>query len=121
MQPCVYLQVEDTCIVEHCPDGDIAIEVAPLIAGMAESEDATEIECVLWNASIGGCKDVLPALHCSNDNEDEGGEEHEGDAHMSNDLSFSEVGSTRAAHESDSNFEDYSKQCNEGQPTQMVD
>jgi hypothetical protein len=31
------------------------MEEAPLIVGVAESEDAIEIECVLRNASIGGC------------------------------------------------------------------
>jgi hypothetical protein len=93
MQPCVYPRVEDTCTIEHCPDGDAAMEEAPLIAGMAESENATEIECALRNASIGGCKDALPALRSSNDDEDEGGEEHEGDARRSNDLSFGGVGS----------------------------
>jgi hypothetical protein len=74
------------------------MEEAPLIAGVAESEDATKIECALRNASIGGCKDALPALRSSNDDEDEGGEEHEGHARMSDDLSFGGTGSTRAAH-----------------------
>jgi hypothetical protein len=97
------------------------MEEAPLIVGVAESEDATEIECALRNASIGGSKDALPALRSSNDDEDEGGEEHEGDACMFDDLSFGGVGSAGAAHESDSNLADYSGQGNEGQPAQMVD
>jgi hypothetical protein len=121
MQPCVYLRVEDTCIEEHRPDADAAIEDAPLGSNVAGSEDATEIECALWNASIGGCKDALPALRSSDDNEDEGGEEHEGDARMSDDLSFGGVDSAGAAHESDSNLADYFRQGNERQPTQMVD
>jgi hypothetical protein len=66
--------------VEHRPDVGVAIEDAPLGSGVAESEDATEIECALWNASIGGCKDVLPALRSSDDDEDEGSQEHQGDA-----------------------------------------
>jgi hypothetical protein len=79
MQPCVYPRVKDTCIVEHRPAADAAIEDAPLGSGMAESEDATKIECALPNASIGGCKDVLPVLRSSDDDEDEGGQEHHGD------------------------------------------
>jgi hypothetical protein len=76
MQSCAYPQVKDTCIVEHRPDADAAMEDAPVGSGMEEPEDATEIECALWNASIGGCKDALPALRSSDDDEDEGGEEH---------------------------------------------
>jgi hypothetical protein len=59
--------------MEHCPDADAAMEDAPLGSGVAEFEDATEIECALRNASIGGCKDALPALLSSDDDEDEGG------------------------------------------------
>jgi hypothetical protein len=114
MQPCVYPRVEDTYTIEHHPDSDVAMEEAPLIAGMAESEDAIEIECTLWNASIRGCKDALPAFRSFDDNEDEGGEEHEGDARMSDDLSFNGVGSAGAAYESDSNLADCSGQGNEG-------
>jgi hypothetical protein len=117
MQPCVYPRVEDTCTIEHRPDSDAAMEETPLIAGVAESEDATKIECALRNASIGGCKDALPALCFSDDDEDEGGEEHEGDACMSDDLSFGRVGSAGAAHESDANLADCSGQGNEGQPS----
>ena len=96
------------------------MEEAPLIAGVAKSEDAIEIKCVLWNASIGGCKDALLAFRSFDDDEDEGDEEHEEDACMFDDFSFGGVGSAGAAHESNSNLADYSKQGNEGQPTQMV-
>jgi hypothetical protein len=113
MQPCVYLRVEDTCIEEHRPDADAAIEDAPLGSNVAGSEDATEIECALWNASIGGCKDALPALCSSDDDEDEGGQEYHGDGRMSDDLSFSGVGFSRASHESDSYPAECSGQGNE--------
>jgi hypothetical protein len=53
-------------------------------------------------------------LHSSDVNEDEGGEEHEGDARMSDNLSFGGVGSVGAVHESDSNLADCSRQGNEG-------
>jgi hypothetical protein len=75
MQPCAYPQVKDTCTVEHRPHTDVAMEDAPLGSGMAESEDATEIECVLRNASIGGCKDALLAFRSTDDDEDERGGE----------------------------------------------
>jgi hypothetical protein len=103
MQLCVYPQVEDTCVVEHRPDADAAMEDVPLGSDVAESEDATEVEWALRNASIGGCKDALPALRSSNDDEDEEGQEHHGDARMFDDLSFSGVGCSGTSHESDSN------------------
>jgi hypothetical protein len=87
--------------VEHCLDADAAMEDALVGSGVAVSEDATEIECALWNASIGGCKDALLAFRASDDDEDEEGEEHQGDAHISDDLSFGGVGSVGASHGSD--------------------
>jgi hypothetical protein len=85
MQPCIYPQVEDTCTLEHCPDTNAAMEDAPMGSNAAESEDATEIECAICNASIGGCKDALPAF-CSTDNDkDEGGGEDQVDARMFDD------------------------------------
>jgi hypothetical protein len=79
------------------------MEDAPLGFGMAESEDAIEIECTLRNASIGGCKDALPAFRSTDYDEDEGGGEDQVDARMSDDLSFDGVGSAGTSHGSDSN------------------
>ena len=103
MHPCVYPQVEDICIVEHRQDVDATIEDAPVGFGVKESKDATEIEFVLWNASICVFKDALLAFHSTDDDEDEGGSEDQVDACMSNDLSFGRVGSIGALHESNSN------------------
>jgi hypothetical protein len=89
------------------------MEDVPLGSSVAESEDATEIECALRNASIDGCKDALPALHSSNDDEDEGGQEHQEDARMSANLTLSGIGSTGASHESDSNPTHCSRHDNE--------
>jgi hypothetical protein len=94
--------------VEHCPDIDAAMEYAPLGSDVAESEDATEIECALRNASIGDCKDALPTLRSSYDDEGEGGQEYHGDGQMSDDLSFGGVGFSGASHESNSNPAEYS-------------
>jgi hypothetical protein len=105
--------------VEHRPDADTAMEEALVGSGVALSEDATEIECALRNASIGGCKDVLPAFCASDDDEDEEDEEHQGDAHMSDDLSFGGVGSAGALHGSDSNPAECSGQGNEEQHAEM--
>jgi hypothetical protein len=101
--------------VEHRPDTNTAMEDALVGSGVAEPEDATKIECALRNASIGGCKDALPALRSSDDDEDEGGEEHQEDARMFDNLSFGGVGSSGASHESDSNPTEYSGQGNEEQ------
>ena len=109
MNLCVYLLVKDTCTMENHPDIDVAMQDAPMGSGVAESEDATEIKCAFWNASIGGCKDALPAFHSIDDDEDEGNGEDHVDACMSNDLSFGGVGSAGASHISDSNPLEYSK------------
>jgi hypothetical protein len=119
MQPCVYSRVEDTCTVEHCPDVDAAMEDVLVGSNTAESEDAAEIECALRNASIGGCKDALPAFRSTNDDEIEGRDEDQVDARMSDDLSFDGVGSARASHESDSNPAECFGQGNEEQHAKM--
>jgi hypothetical protein len=119
IQPCAYPRVEDTCIVEHRPHTDAAMEDAPLGSGMAESEDATEIECAFRNASIGGCKDALLAVRSSDDDEDEGGGEDQVDARMSDDLSFGRVGSAGASYRSDSNPAECSGQGHEEQHAEM--
>ena len=36
--------------MEHHPNTDAAMEDAQGASGAAESEDATKIECALWNA-----------------------------------------------------------------------
>jgi hypothetical protein len=61
------------------------MEDAPMGSNAAESEDATEIECAICNASIGGCKDALPAFCSTDDDEDEGGGEDQVDARMFDD------------------------------------
>jgi hypothetical protein len=119
IQPCAYPRVEDTCTMEHRPHTDAAMEDAPLGSGMAESEDATEIECALRNTSIGGCKDALPAFRSTDDDEDEGGGEDQVDARMSDDLSFGGVGSPGAPHGSNSNPAECSGQGHEEQHAEM--
>jgi hypothetical protein len=121
MQPCVYPQIKDTCTVEHCPNADATMEDALVGSDAAESEDATEIEYALRNASIGGCKDALLAFRSTDDNEDEGGDEDQVDARMSDDLSFGKVGSTGASHEFDSNPTECSGQGNEEQHAEKQD
>ena len=105
--------------MEHHHDADAAMEDAPLGSSVAEFEDATEIECALWNALIGGCKDALPALHSSDDDEHERGQEHQGDARMFDDFSFSGISFSGTLHESDSNPAECSGQGNEEQHTEL--
>ena len=99
--------------MEHRLDVDAAMEDALVGSGTVEFEDASEIECALWNASIGSCKDALLAFRSTDDNEDEGGGEDQVDACMFNNLSFGGVGSAGASHESNSNPVECSKQGNE--------
>jgi hypothetical protein len=94
--------------VVHHLDADTAMEDTPMGSGAVESEDATEIECALRNASIGGCKDALPAFCSTDDDEDEGGDEDQVDARMFDNLSFGGVGSAGASYGSDSNLADCS-------------
>jgi hypothetical protein len=105
--------------VEHRLDVDAAMEDAPVGSNAAESEDATEIECALRNASIGGCKDALLAFRSTDDDEDEGTDEDQVDACMFDDLSFGGVGSTGASHESDSNPTECSGQGTKEQHAEM--
>ena len=101
--------------MEHWPNTDATMEDAQWASDVAESEDATEIECALRNASISGCKDALPAFCSIDDDEDERGGEDQVDARMSNDLSFGRVGSVRALHELDANPAECSGEGNEEQ------
>jgi hypothetical protein len=105
--------------VEHHPDVDTAMEDVPVGFGAAEFEDATEIECALRNASIGGCKDALPTFRSTDDDEDEGGGEDQVDARMSDNLSFGGVGSAGASHGSNSNPADCFGQGTKEQHAQM--
>ena len=101
----------------HGASSDIEAAMEDVLEGCdtTKSEDAIEIDYALWNASISGCKDVLPAFCSTNDDEDEGGGEDQVDACMSNNLSFDGVGSARASHESDSNLAVSSREGNEEQ------
>ena len=103
LQRCDYRQVKDTCTVEHRPNTHATMDSAHRAPGASGSEDATEIEYAFRNASITGCKDVLPAFRSSHDNDDERGGEDQVDARMSDDLSFNGVGSVGASRDSDAN------------------
>ena len=99
--------------MEHYLYADTAMEHAPAGSGAREYEDATKIECALWNASIRGCKDALLAFRSTDDDEDDGGSEDQVDACMSTNFSFSGVGSIGALYEFDSNPAECSEQVNE--------
>ena len=103
LQRCDYPRIKDTCTIEHHFDTNAAMEDAQGASSAAESKDATEIECALWNASINRCKDALPAFHSTDDDKDEIGSEDQVDACMSDDLSFGGLSSTRALQELDAN------------------
>ena len=79
------------------------------------SKDATKIECALWNASITGCKGVLPAFYSIDDDDDERGDEDQVDARMVDNLSFGGVGSIGASRDLDANPAECSGHGNEEQ------
>jgi hypothetical protein len=48
----------------------------PQGSNVAQLEVSMGIDSTLRNASLDGCKDTLPPLHSSNDNEGDGSHEH---------------------------------------------
>jgi hypothetical protein len=59
--------------------------------GVAESEDPIGIESALWNASLDGCKEGLPALRSSDDEANVGGQEHKRNVHISDHVRINGV------------------------------
>ena len=86
--------------MQQCLNNDVAIEDAPHGSSVVQSEDANGIdhEYTLWNTSLGGCKDVLLAMHSSDDDEDDSGHGYQGNVHMSDHVSIGGVGCSKASH-----------------------
>lgn len=71
---------------------------------VVRSEDPIGNESALWNASLDGCKNALPALCSSDDNEDDGGHiEHQTNICMFNHVSINGVNCGEASCDLDWN------------------
>jgi hypothetical protein len=103
LQVCTHPRVEDTSTGRQRADNDVAMEDAPEGFNVALPEYATGIESPLRNTSLGGCKDVLPALRSSYDDEDDGSHGCQGDVHMSDHVNIGGVAFGRASRDLDSN------------------
>ena len=67
------------------------MEVVAEISGVVAFDDHVNIELGLWNANLDGCKDVLPSLYLSEDDEDDGGHEKQSDVCLPNHLNITGV------------------------------
>jgi hypothetical protein len=76
LQACRHPRVEDTCSMEIRPDNDDRMVDAPESEGLGTSEDPTGIVAALRNSSLDGCKEGFPPRGSSDDDNDDGGQEH---------------------------------------------
>jgi hypothetical protein len=105
-----YPRVEDTGSLDRRPDIDTTMENVAEISGIAASDDHVDIELVLRNANLDGCKDVLPSLCSSEDDEDDGGHEKQSDVRLPSHLNITGVVSGQASPRRDSTHPEHSGQ-----------
>jgi hypothetical protein len=105
-----YPRVEDTSSLGRRPDNDAAMEDVAEISGVAASDDHVDIEFALRNANLDGCKDALPTLCSSEDDEDDGGHEKQSDTRLSQHLNITGVVSGQASLGRDSIHPECSRQ-----------
>jgi hypothetical protein len=113
-----YPRVEDTSSLDRRPSDDAAMEDVAEISGVAASDDHVDIEFVLRNANLDCCKDALPSLRSSQDNEDDGGHEKQLDTRLYDHLNITGVVSTQASPDHDSIHPDCSRQGGQDPHTQ---
>jgi hypothetical protein len=105
-----YPRVEDSSSLDRRPDVDAAIENMAEISGVAASDDHVDIELALRNANLDGCKDALPSLHSSEDDEDDGGHEKQSDVRLPSHLNITRVVSGQASPGRDPTHPECSRQ-----------
>jgi hypothetical protein len=76
LQACRHLRVEDTYSMEIRPDNDDRMVDVPESEGLGTSEDPTGIVAALRNSSLDGCKEGFPPRGSSDDDDNDGGQEH---------------------------------------------
>jgi hypothetical protein len=86
-----YPRVEDTSSLDCRPDVDTAMEDVADISSTAASNDHVDIELALRNTNLDGCKDALPSLRLSEDDEDDGGHEKQSDVRWPTHLNITGV------------------------------
>jgi hypothetical protein len=105
-----YPRVEDTSSLDRRPDVDAAMEDVAEISDVAASNDHVDIELALRNANLDGCKDALPSLRSSEDDEDDGGHEKQSDVCLPSHLNITGVVSGQASPRHDSTHPECSRQ-----------
>jgi hypothetical protein len=78
------------------------IEDVVEISDVAAFDNHVNIELALRNANLEGCKDVLPSLRSSEDDEDDGGHEKQSDVRLPSHLNITGVVSGQASPGRDS-------------------
>jgi hypothetical protein len=97
-----YPRVEDTSSLDRRPDVDATMENMAEISVVAAFDDHVDIELALRNANLDGCKDALPSLRSSEDDEDDGGHEKQSDVRLPSHLNITRVVSGQASPGRDS-------------------
>jgi hypothetical protein len=105
-----YPRVEDTSSLDHQPSVDAAMENVAEISGVATCDDHVDIKLALRNANLDGCKDTLPSLRSSEDDEDDGGHEKQSDVRLPSHLNITRVVSGQASPGCDSTHPEHSGQ-----------
>jgi hypothetical protein len=105
-----YPRVEDTSSLDRRPDVDTSMEDVAEISGAAASDDHIDIELVLRNTNLDGCKDALPSLRSSDNDEDDGGHEKQSDVRLPSHLNIAGVVSSQALPRRDPTHPECSKQ-----------
>jgi hypothetical protein len=80
------------------------------ISSVAASDDLINIELALRNANLDSCKDALPSLRSSEDDEDDGGHEKQSDVCLPSHLNITGVVSGQASPGRDSTHPECSEQ-----------
>jgi hypothetical protein len=105
-----YPRVEDISSLDRRPDVDAAMGDVAEISSVAASDDHVDIELALRNANLDSCKDALPSLRSSEDDEDDGGHEKQSDVCLSSHLNITRVVSGQASLGHDSTHPKCSRQ-----------
>jgi hypothetical protein len=105
-----YPRVKDISSLDRRLDVDAAMEDVAEISGVAASNDHVDIELALRKANLDGCKDALPSLRSSEDDEDDGGHEKQFDVRLPSHLNITRVVSGQASPGRDSTHPECSGQ-----------
>ena len=105
-----YPWIEDISSLDRRPDVDTTMEDVVEISNVVAFDNPIDIEIAFWKTSLDGCKDALPLLRSSEDNEDDEGHEKQSDVRLPSHLNITGVVSSQASLGSDPTVPECSKQ-----------